>query len=729
MNISFSRLGNYGRLGNSLFQIASCMGLAHNYKASLSFPEWKYEKYFANPLPHGKMNQHQIKENQFNYHEWNLKGDTDILGYLQSERYFENIKDKIKEQFTFKPEFVQSAKDKLGVFDKETILLQVRRTDYVNCPTYYQLPVTYYIQALNEFFPNWQDMNLIFISDDIPYCRVHFEFLPNAFFADVIDIEQIAIAGLCDHYIIANSSFGWWSAWLGEKPHSKIIHPGRLHDGEFLKKTNEKDYWPERWTNFKKDSYKLDLRDTTFTIPVFCDHTDRKQNLDLSVCILQKNLDTNIIVGEQGGNKFTYMTNFCEYMAFDLKYFHRTKMLNDMAFHADTPYIANWDADVIIPPFQIYMAVEKLRKGADMVFPYDGRFARLERNWFKEIEKILDIGTIGDTEPKGKRGQPVPETSVGGAVFFNKESFIDGGMENENMISFGPEDCERNDRFTRLGFKVERVGTDENNNCGKGLGGCLYHINHWCGPDSSSRNPHFRKNQAELEKIRKMTREELRLYVDSFSWRHIYTEAYYKRISEGSIRSAEEIYKELFPDYMNKKIIDVGCGVGEFCCGNPNYIGVDYNIPKKSLLIPIENYINCDLEKDVVKFDDKFDLCLCLEVAEHISEARADALVEMLCSLSDKVLFSAAIPMQGGTGHVNEQWQTWWAEKFYLNDFLPAEFQPEIRNNDRIEFWYKQNIVLYEKFVKGKAYGTVNDFVLPEYYEKIVTHLKQVQAA
>lgn len=728
MNLYFSKLGHYGRFGNCLFQISAVLSMAKKYNANAYFPEWPYERYFINPFPHGEMPPDRaiVEEERFNYYEWQLwedKGNCDLLGYMQSEKYFVNIKEQIKEQFTLKPEVIQSAKDKLpsNVFDKETILMQVRRTDYVGCPHYYQIPVTYYIQALIEHFPDWQNMNLVFISDDIAYCKVHFECLPNAYFADVIDIEQIAIAGLCDHYIIANSSFGWWGAWLGEKPHSKIIHPGRLHAGKLLEKSDESDYWPERWTNFKKDNYKIDLTDCTFTIPVFHDHSDRKQNLDLSVCMLQRDFNSNYIIGEQGSDKFAYMEQWCKYIRFDdMVHFHRTKMLNDMAMMAETPYIANWDADIIIPPMQVYITLLKLRCGADMLFPYDGRFARLPREqWFKPIEKLLDIGAIGDTEPKGRRGKPVPESSVGGAVFFNKESFIEGGMENENMISFGPEDCERNDRFTMLGFRVERAC-----DLGSGLGGCLYHINHWCGPDSSRRNPFFKQNHDEIDRIRLMSKEDLRLYVDTWPWRHKYTERYYRKISEGAIISANEVYKKLKEIMDFTYVIDIGCGVGEWCQGDIIYAGLDYKIPKKSLIIKEAQYINCDLEKEIFKEPSgfKYDLCLCLEVAEHISEERADVLIEMLCNLSDQVLFSAAIPMQGGTGHVNEKWQRWWEKKFNNNGFGAALNQPDIKNNEAIELWYRQNIVLY---VKGGK-GLVSDFVLPEYYEQIVKYLKVV---
>jgi hypothetical protein len=120
---------------------------------------------------------------------------------------------------------------------------------------------------------------------------------------------------------------------------------------------------------------------------------------------------------------------------------------------------------------------------------------------------MLDIGALAGVKPRGHRGADIDgQTSVGGAVFVNKESFIKAGMENENMISFGPEDCERNDRFTMLGLRIERVK------------GYLHHINHWIGPDSSKRNPFFIHNHREIDKVRLMSKEELRKYVNSWPW-------------------------------------------------------------------------------------------------------------------------------------------------------------------------------------------------------------------
>lgn len=519
MIISFSKLWNHGRLGNCLFQIASTCGIAEKNNAQASFPSWPYENYFENKLPLQQADGSIFyieKEANFYYQEYIFKDECshDLIGYFQSEKYFPS---NAKEIFKFKADFLESVKAKLPDNGKQNIAIHIRRGDYQKEPfinLYYQLPVTYFISALISI-PDWQDYNVIIFSDDLPYCKVHFSCLENAYFPDLNEIETIAVGNFCRHFIISNSTFGWWLAYLGEKEDSIIIHPGHLFTGRLQEENDAKDFWPERWTRYQKDSYAIDLKDLTFTIPVFFDHKDRKQNLDIGVCLLQSSFDTNIIIGEQGGVQFEYMKQWCRYIKFSEKNFHRTRMLNVMAYAAKTPYVANWDADVVITPFQVYLTVLKLREGADMVFPYDGRFARWPRElWFKKIEKALDIGVFKGEIPKGHRGADIEDMySVGGAVFFNKESFIAGGMENENMVSFGPEDCERNDRFTMLDFKIARVK------------GYLHHINHWIGPDSSKYNPFFRDNHKEIDKIRLMSKEQLQRYVDSWPWlKRVYVE-------------------------------------------------------------------------------------------------------------------------------------------------------------------------------------------------------------
>lgn len=504
MIISFSSLGKHGRLGNQLFQIASTFGMAEKYGARAVFPSWSYAQYFENYLPTGRMASTRIEEKHFHHHEWNLTGDTDLHGYLQSPAYFGVQRLRLKQAF------VEDMKSRLNIWDKHTICLQVRRGDYVGNENYYQVPITYYIQALNKHFPGWQQSNILVISDDIEYCKVHFECLPNVTFAQGnTDIEEMALASNCDDFIISNSTFGWWTAWFGCHDPSKyqfertVIYPGRMFTGK-LAHFETRDYWPIQWFPFSMDDLQLDLRDVTFTMPVSFDHEHRRRNLGLSLCMLQKDLKSNHIICEQGGNKFADMKQFARYIQLGANIFHRTKMLNMMAQMAETPYIVNWDVDVIISPVQLWAAANLLRKGIDVVYPFDGKFARIPRNdWFQKIQKYLDIGVVGKTPFKGREPGHM---SSGGAVMFNKRCFVEGGMENQNMISFGPEDWERHNRFKTLGYSIGRVG------------GALFHLDHFVGPNSSSANPHFRANTAEYEKVNKMTPDQLRAYIATWPW-------------------------------------------------------------------------------------------------------------------------------------------------------------------------------------------------------------------
>jgi hypothetical protein len=516
--ITYSKLGHprRGRLGNHLFQIASTIGIARAHGHEYTFPAWPYSQYFARPWQTGhRLEVWELPERSFRYYqEDELLGrrddDFDVDGWRQSEKYWADSVQEIRDVFTFEPGFASQIRARWKhALTRPAIAISVRRGDFVDNPNYAQLPPRYYLLGLLEGIPDWQSHNVILFSDDLEYCKVHFSGLPSVWFAKGTDIEQLALMTMCRHFVISNSTFSWWGAWLGEQPGSIVIRPPKNFAGPLAAANSEADYWPTRWRVMDYNTRKIPLQDVTFTIPVFIDHLHRSQNLELCVRNLIENFDTHVIVSEQGKqHKAAGMKKVARYYHWpQLEFFHRTKMLNDMAKLATTAIVVNWDCDVFVPAVQIWLAADAIRKGADMVYPYDGRFARVPRTWYPKLHQTNDIGIFGMTQFTGKHGAKIPTTSVGGAIMFNREAFLTGGGENEYMISFGPEDWERNYRFKALGYDVQRVK------------GPLFHLDHWCGPNSSTRNPHFKINHKELDEMRAMTQDDLEAYVMTWPWR------------------------------------------------------------------------------------------------------------------------------------------------------------------------------------------------------------------
>jgi len=94
----------------------------------------------------------------------------------------------------------------------------------------------------------------------------------------------------------------------------------------------------------------------------------------------------------------------------------------------------------------------------------------------------------------------------------------------------------------------------------------------------------------------------------------------------------------------------------------------------------------------------KFDLVISLEVAEHLPRECSGVFIESLTRLGPVIIFSAAIPFQGGTDHVNEQWPDYWARRFNEKDFMAVDcIRKKIWQNDNVFYWYAQNILMYVK--------------------------------
>lgn len=167
--------------------------------------------------------------------------------------------------------------------------------------------------------------------------------------------------------------------------------------------------------------------------------------------------------------------------------------------------------------------------------------------------------------------------------------------------------------------------------------------------------------------------------------------------------AAEQVLPVLFSIFKPKSILDVGCGLGNWIevakkMGVEEVVGVDGSYVNRTLLkIDDKEFIEKDLTKPF-DLNTKFDLAICLEVAEHLPETSSDTLIQSIVAHTDVVMFSAAIPGQGGQNHINEQWPTYWQELFQKYDYDMIDFfRPKIWNNTKIERWYRQNMFLVVK--------------------------------
>lgn len=180
-----------------------------------------------------------------------------------------------------------------------------------------------------------------------------------------------------------------------------------------------------------------------------------------------------------------------------------------------------------------------------------------------------------------------------------------------------------------------------------------------------------------------------------------YTESFYKELREFSRQSAEEIVPLILEIIPCNRVVDVGCGDGTWLnifqeSGVKEILGIDGSyVDENILVISKNNFLPWNLTQPI-KLDEKFDLVISLEVAEHLPPDCAESFVDSLTSLGTVILFSAAIPSQGGDNHVNEQWQEYWAEQFQRRGYVAIDcIRGKIWSNKKVAFWYRQNILMF----------------------------------
>jgi SAM-dependent methyltransferase len=148
-------------------------------------------------------------------------------------------------------------------------------------------------------------------------------------------------------------------------------------------------------------------------------------------------------------------------------------------------------------------------------------------------------------------------------------------------------------------------------------------------------------------------------------------------------------------------VADVGCGTGAWLsvfheAGVEDILGIDGDYIDRSLLqVPLDRFVPRDLRLPL-DIDRTFDLVVSLEVAEHLPADCADRFVDSLVGLGPAILFSAAIPNQGGHNHINERWQSYWVTLFEERGYACVDLiRPRIWDDERVNWWYRQNTFLF----------------------------------
>ena len=253
--IGNNRIGCNGRLGNQMFQYASMRGIASVKGFDWVVPPENYD-HTANYALFETFKMTNVQEKNIGFvdgemlketihcYDKNLvascSDNTNLDGFFQTEKYFENIVDEIRSDFTFKDEYLKPCKEFIDSLDTTPIFLHVRRGDAIGKEHYHPVaPMSYYVEALKRFD---EDTPCFVFSDDLDWCKSQDLFKSDKFlFNDNIERYDyqsmdgsgsmqytllphvdLCLMSLCSGAIIVNSSFSWWGAWL-QNNRGKVI--------------------------------------------------------------------------------------------------------------------------------------------------------------------------------------------------------------------------------------------------------------------------------------------------------------------------------------------------------------------------------------------------------------------------------------------------------------------------------------------------------------------------
>lgn len=266
---------------------------------------------------------------------------------------------------------------------------------------------------------------------------------------------------------------------------------------------------------------KNDLSNATFIIPVRIESSDRVRNVITILCFLLESFDTKVIIKEVDSNpvfeeyvlpqvkdyldgKTQNLTHIFEKS--DDLVFYRMHILNEMLAMCDTDVVVNYDCDVLLNVSTYLKAYDMILNGGyDLVYPFG--MGNYQKQIFADDELVSEFLSNDFDFSILEKNSRFFCAEYGHVQFFNRSSYIRGGMENENFKGSSPEDKERFYRFTTLGYNIGRIHD------------YVYHLEHSRGsnswPNSAQGNPYMQKNFEVWELIQKMSKEELENYYNT----------------------------------------------------------------------------------------------------------------------------------------------------------------------------------------------------------------------
>jgi len=263
MTIGFNYLGKLGQLGNQMFQYAATLGVARYAGVPFTIPNHDelivdalgnqlrielFDCFDLNPDNIGFIRTDNVlAEKGFEFDSnilSNRQSDYTLYGFFQTEKYFKHCAEEVRSQFTFKKEIIDECKEIIEECFEDPVALHIRRGDFlINSANHYNQSLDYYEAALSKFDVKRQ---VVIFSDDPKWCMEQELFEGNRFLVSEATgpYHDLYLMTQCSDFIIANSTFSWWGAWLANR--GRVIAPNRWF-GPNNAHLNTKDLYCEHW--------------------------------------------------------------------------------------------------------------------------------------------------------------------------------------------------------------------------------------------------------------------------------------------------------------------------------------------------------------------------------------------------------------------------------------------------------------------------------------------------